>query len=236
MLLRIQRHGSDWDDARFTLGYSPVDDPTAPTGIGGVLVTAVEITDRVAAEDALKASEAALRDSRGYMADILRSSGEAFYAVDREGATTLCNQAFLRVLGFASEEDAIGRKLHDVIHHTHPDGSTYEKTDCPIYICAATAEPAHVQDEYFYRLDGERFPAEYWVSRNSLSARLSSAPFPRPCRTTSGRRRQTVSSTGSMTGCTNTAARAPALWTERAGSIWSTPTMWTPPPPAGARP
>ena len=164
MLLRIQRHGSDWDDARFTLGYSPVDDPTAPTGIGGVLVTAVEITDRVAAEDALKASEAALRDSRGYMADILRSSGEAFYAVDREGATTLCNQAFLRVLGFASEEDAIGRKLHDVIHHTHPDGSTYEKTDCPIYICAATAEPAHVQDEYFYRLDGERFPAEYWVS------------------------------------------------------------------------
>jgi PAS domain S-box-containing protein len=164
MLLRIQRHGSDWDDARFTLGYSPVDDPTAPTGIGGVLVTAVETTDRVAAEDALRASEEALRESRGFMADILRSAGEAFYAVDRDGSTTLCNQAFLRVLGFQAEEEVIGHKLHDVIHHTHPDGSIYEKSDCPIYICAATGEPAHVEHEYFYRLNGERFPVEYWVS------------------------------------------------------------------------
>jgi len=57
MLLRIQRHGAGWDDARFTLGYSPVDDPTTPTGIGGVMVTAVEITDRVVAEAALRTSE-----------------------------------------------------------------------------------------------------------------------------------------------------------------------------------
>jgi len=41
MLLRIQRHEADWEDARFTLGYSPVDDPTTRTGVGGVLVTAV---------------------------------------------------------------------------------------------------------------------------------------------------------------------------------------------------
>jgi signal transduction histidine kinase/PAS domain-containing protein/ActR/RegA family two-component response regulator len=57
ILLRIQRHGTDWDDARFTLGYSPVEDPTAPTGIGGVFVTAVEITDRVVSEATLRASE-----------------------------------------------------------------------------------------------------------------------------------------------------------------------------------
>ena len=57
MLLRIQRHEADWEDARFTLGYSPVDDPTTRTGVGGVLVTAVETTDRVAAEAALQASQ-----------------------------------------------------------------------------------------------------------------------------------------------------------------------------------
>jgi signal transduction histidine kinase/ActR/RegA family two-component response regulator len=57
MLLRIQRHGTDWDDARFTLGYSPVDDPTTQTGIGGVLVAAVEITDRLVADAALRATE-----------------------------------------------------------------------------------------------------------------------------------------------------------------------------------
>jgi len=157
ILLRIQRHGADWDDARFTLGYSAVADPTAPSGVGGIFVTAVEITDR-------KLMEQALSDSRSYLSDLLKSSGEAFYAVDRDGSTTLCNQAFLRLLGFEREEDAIGRKLHDVVHHTHPDGSHYDKLDCPIYKCASTGEPAHIENESFYRLNGEPFPVEYWVS------------------------------------------------------------------------
>jgi hypothetical protein len=55
-LLRIQRHGSQWEDARFTLAYSPVADPTSMSGLGGVLVTAVEITERIAAEAAVPRS------------------------------------------------------------------------------------------------------------------------------------------------------------------------------------
>ena len=108
--------------------------------------------------------EEALSENRSFLADILKSSGEAFYAVDRDGVTTLCNQAFLQLIGFEHEEDAVGRKLHDVIHHTHPDGSCYDKTDCPIYICASTGAVAHVTDESFYRLNGEPFPVEYWVT------------------------------------------------------------------------
>jgi PAS domain S-box-containing protein len=164
ILLRIQRHGTDWEDARFTLGYSPVDDPTTPMGIGGVFVTAVEITDRVAAEAALRASEESAAENRSFLADLLRSSSEAFYAVDRDGGTTLCNQAFLRMTGFTHEDEVIGRKLHDIIHHTHPDGRHYEPADCPIYRCAAGGEAAHVDDEFFFRVDGSRFPVEYWVS------------------------------------------------------------------------
>jgi PAS domain-containing protein len=57
---RVQRRGSEWEDARFTLSYSPVPDETAPGGIGGVLTTVVETTERVRAEAALRASEEAL--------------------------------------------------------------------------------------------------------------------------------------------------------------------------------
>jgi PAS domain S-box-containing protein len=156
ILLRIQRHGDAWDDARFTLSYSPVPDPDVDGGIGGICVTAVETTDRIAAERALN-------DSRSYLRDLLDSSGEAFYALDREGVTQLCNQAFLRLMGFAREEDAVGRKLHDVIHHSHPDGAHYPVSECPIYLSASTGVPCHIDDEVFFKLSGEPFPVEYWV-------------------------------------------------------------------------
>lgn len=42
------------------------------------------------------------------------SNRYAFYAVGREGTTTLCSQAFLKLLGFEREEDAVGRNLYCV--------------------------------------------------------------------------------------------------------------------------
>ncbi len=94
---------------------------------------------------------------------LLDSAAEGVYAVDREGKTILCNSAFVKMLGFASEADALGKKLHYVIHHTKPDGSTYPRTECHIYRTAQTGDPAHVTGESFIRLGGEPFPVEYWV-------------------------------------------------------------------------
>ena len=56
LLIKVQRRGKpEWEDARFTLSYSPIPDDAAPTGVGGVLVTVVETTDRVRTEEALHA-------------------------------------------------------------------------------------------------------------------------------------------------------------------------------------
>jgi len=60
LLLRIRRRGSAFEDAYFTVSYSPVPDATSPTGIGGVLITAVETTSRVWAERTLREREAEL--------------------------------------------------------------------------------------------------------------------------------------------------------------------------------
>ena len=57
LLLKIQRHGSEWEEAHFTVSYSPIPDALAPTGVGGVLITAIEITNRVLMEEALRKSE-----------------------------------------------------------------------------------------------------------------------------------------------------------------------------------
>jgi PAS domain S-box-containing protein len=63
LLLKIQRRGEEWEDARFTVSYSPVPDTSAPTGVGGVLITAVETTNRVLTEKALRASEERYRSA-----------------------------------------------------------------------------------------------------------------------------------------------------------------------------
>jgi PAS domain S-box-containing protein len=112
----------------------------------------------VAAEEA---RERELRDNRAFLRELLNSTGEAFYAVDREGVTTLVNRAFMELLGFEREEDAVGRKLHDVIHHSHPDGRRYPKEECPIYRAASEGVPARREGEVFYRLDGSPVPVEY---------------------------------------------------------------------------
>ncbi len=111
---------------------------------------------------ARKEAEAARRESDADLRLLLDSTAEAFYAIDREGNTTLCNAAFLRMLGFEREGEVLGRKLHDVIHHSHPDGSYYPVGDCPIYCAAQTGQAAHIDNELFFRLDRSSFPVEYW--------------------------------------------------------------------------
>ncbi|MDB4987753.1 MAG: hypothetical protein JWN04_2931, partial [Myxococcaceae bacterium] len=108
-------------------------------------------------------SDQELLSSAEYLRAAVDSSAGGFYGVDTDGVTTVCNSAFLSMLGFARMEDAVGRKLHDVIHHTHPDGSPYPKVECPIYRAASTGIAAHVSDELFFRLDGTSFPVEYWT-------------------------------------------------------------------------
>ena len=63
LLLRIQRYAAEYEDARFTISYSPIPDASVPTGVGGVLITAVETTNRVRAEKALRASDERYRSA-----------------------------------------------------------------------------------------------------------------------------------------------------------------------------
>ncbi|WP_076072883.1 PAS domain S-box protein [Sphingomonas montana] len=111
--------------------------------------------------DERREAEQALRDSEAYVRLLLDSTAEGFYAVDTEGRTTLCNPAFLSMLGFDSESAVIGERLHDIIHHHHADGRPYPVADCPISRCAREGHAAQVLDEVFFRCDGTALPVEY---------------------------------------------------------------------------
>ena len=122
-----------------------------------------EVAERTWAAVERGRAERALRESEAYVKLLLDSTAEGLYALDPEGRTTHCNLAFLRMLGFGHEAEVVGRKLHDIIHHSHPDGTRYAVSQCPIHRCARDGTPAHVIGEMFYRLDGSALPVEYWV-------------------------------------------------------------------------
>lgn len=141
-----------------------------------------DITERQTKEARLRASEeqqrslnVSLRSSEANLRLLLDSISEGFYAVDRDGLTTTCNAAFLRMMGLASARDVIGRRLHDLIHHSHPDGSAYPESDCPIYRAARDGVAAHVPEELFFPVGREPLWVEYRATPITQDGELAGA-------------------------------------------------------------
>ncbi len=91
---------------------------------------------------------------------LLDSTGEGIYGIDTEGLCTFLNHTASRLLGI-SPENALGRNMHDLAHHSYPDGVIYAAEDCPIYKSLQVRESCRVEDDVFWRADGTAFPVEY---------------------------------------------------------------------------
>jgi PAS domain S-box-containing protein len=83
------------------------------------------------------------------------------YGMDTEGRCTFINAAGLGMLGYASAEDVLGQNMHDLIHHTRPDGSAYPKAECPLLKTAVLGRAVRLDNELLWRQDGSFFVAEY---------------------------------------------------------------------------
>lgn len=120
-------------------------------------------------EEALKADiaereqiETALRDSHQQMYSLLNSMAEGTYGVDTKGYCKFVNRSFLRILGYENADEIIGKHIHELIHHSHPDGTPYPSTECRMYTAYLRNEEIHAADEVFWRKDGTAVPVEYW--------------------------------------------------------------------------
>ena len=107
-----------------------------------------------------KQAESAHDRLSAYNQLLLDSTGEGIYGIDMEGRCTFLNQAASRMLGLSSEE-VQGRNMHDLAHHSRPDGSRYPAADCPIFRATAAGKSCRVEDDVFWHADGRSFPVEY---------------------------------------------------------------------------
>jgi PAS domain S-box-containing protein len=91
---------------------------------------------------------------------LLQSTGEGIYGVDLAGQCTFINRAGAQMLGRSADE-VLGRNMHQLIHHSHPDGRHYPEGECPIFGAFRRGAACRVEDDVLWRADGSSFPAEY---------------------------------------------------------------------------
>jgi PAS domain S-box-containing protein len=106
-----------------------------------------------------KLLEERVRERTEELRQLLQSAGEGMYGVDAAGRLTFINPVALNLLGF-TEEEMIGKEVHDLIHHSREDGSHYQIEDCPIF-ATWTHGTQNRATEAFWRKDGRSFPVEY---------------------------------------------------------------------------
>ncbi|HEY9099578.1 MAG TPA: EAL domain-containing protein [Thiobacillus sp.] len=103
----------------------------------------------------------AARDSKAHVRLLLDSTSEAIFGTNTQGICTFANQACLDMLGYAQESDLVGKRIHDLIHHTYPDGRPYPAEECGARLATLAGHAHHCDDEVHWRADGSSFPVEY---------------------------------------------------------------------------
>ena len=94
---------------------------------------------------------------------LLDSTQEGIYGTDYHGCCILANKACARMLGFDTPEQLLGQQMHNLMHHTRPDGSHYPAEECTAHRMSETGVVNLIENELFWRRDGSSFPVSYSV-------------------------------------------------------------------------
>jgi PAS domain S-box-containing protein len=105
---------------------------------------------------------AALKQVSERLDAILSNTTMAVFMMDERQHCTFMNKAAEELTGYTFEE-VRGRTLHDVVHHTHPDGRPFPIEDCAID--RALPENSQTQgEEVFVHKDGSFYPVGFTAS------------------------------------------------------------------------
>ncbi len=133
--------------------YQPIKDPAGE--VTGIFAEGIDVTANSQAEVARQQAERQL-DA------VLNNASVAIFLMDDKQHCSYMNAAAERLTGFTLAETQ-GRPLHDVIHHTRPDGSHFPLSECAID--RAFPEDNNVRgEEVFVHKNGSFYPVEFTAS------------------------------------------------------------------------
>jgi PAS domain S-box-containing protein len=107
-----------------------------------------------------KSAEQALRRTLSFHEAVTLNMGEGLYTVDVQGLVTSMNPAAERLFGWTLDE-VRGRKMHDVIHYKHRDGTPFKGEDCAGLKVLREDMVLTDYEDVFIRKDGTFFDVSY---------------------------------------------------------------------------
>ncbi len=128
--------------------------------IGDILWNALK---RRQAMQALLASQGRTRDSEERFRLAMNNVAAGVYTLDLHGLVTYINPAAEVMFGWTMA-DLLGKKMHDVTHYKHPDGTPFPAGDCPGLQVLHEGIELREQSDAFIRRDGTVFPVVYSAS------------------------------------------------------------------------
>lgn len=94
---------------------------------------------------------------------VLAATGDGVLGLDLDGKCTFLNRAGEELLGVPARR-MLGRKVHELIHHSDGQGDPYPAEECPVLRSLETGqEVTAARDEVLWRPDGTSFPAQLSV-------------------------------------------------------------------------
>jgi diguanylate cyclase (GGDEF)-like protein/PAS domain S-box-containing protein len=105
---------------------------------------------------AVKANDRLAQDNEG----IISAAGEGIFRNDLEGRVTYANPAALEMLGYSVEE-MLGRRSHQLFHHTRANGAAYPVSECAAGKSLTEGATRRITDELFWRKDGSSIAVDY---------------------------------------------------------------------------
>lgn len=143
LIEHYRKDGSEfWNDVHVT----PVKDKNGESTHFVAVLT--DVTERIRIGESVRDNERTIRL-------LLDSTAEGIYGVDADGFCTFCNRSAVSMLGYDSEQDLIGRKIHAIVQ---PENFQVGE----LFDAIKAGRSENFLDQSFTRADGESFPVQIW--------------------------------------------------------------------------
>ncbi|MFZ4857441.1 MAG: response regulator [Desulfuromonadaceae bacterium] len=125
----------------------------------------LRVMNQIRNKKASDADKLNLKNSEARLEQLLQSTEQGIYSVDMAGLCTFINMPGLVKLGFQLEE-CIGKDIHNLIHHSYPDGLPFPVENCPAHRAIMNGQSYQSTIDVLWKKDGSYFPVD--LSSNPL--------------------------------------------------------------------